>query len=346
MRAMSFAAICVLGFAAAFPALAADDDYYRGKTVIAYVGYNAGGTNDIVTRIVAQHIGKHMGGNPSVIVKNMPGAGSRTLAGYLYNKAPKDGTEFGNIDRAVTTEALLDPSVRNPFEILDFTWVGTPSQEALLCVTWHTSQVKTLKDMMARETIIASPGSASGEALSAQVLNATIGTRIRAIAGYPGGAEMNLAMQRGEVDGRCGIGWGAIKATSMQWIRDKELNILLQTATERHPDLAEVPTSYELVKNAADRRALEVIYANQRLGRPFIAPPNMPTDRKTALRRAFDATMKDEGFIADAAKQNIDLQPLTGEQMERTLGDAYDLPPSILARAQELVKAPQEAKQR
>jgi tripartite-type tricarboxylate transporter receptor subunit TctC len=346
MRAIILATACALGLAAVSPGLAADDGYYKGKTVNAYVGYNTGGTNDIVTRIVAAHIGKHMPGNPSVIVKNMPGAGSRTLAGYLYNKAPKDGTEFGNIDRAVTTETLLDPTLRNPFEILDFTWVGTPSQEALLCVTWHTSPVKTLQDMMTRETIIASPGSASGEALSAQVLNATIGTRIRAIGGYPGGAEMNLAMQRGEVDGRCGIGWGAIKATSMQWIRDKELNILLQTATERHRELAEVPTSYELVKNADDRKALEVIYANQRLGRPFIAPPNMPAERKAALRRAFDATMTDPAFIADAARQNIDLQPLSGEQMETILRDAYGLPPAILARAAELVKAPQEAKQR
>ncbi|MFN4283556.1 MAG: Bug family tripartite tricarboxylate transporter substrate binding protein [Alphaproteobacteria bacterium] len=339
-------AILGVAVAAVVAAPAAADDFYKGKTVTAYVGYNSGGTNDIVTRLVAAHIGKHMGGNPSVIVRNMPGAGSRTLAGYLYNKAAKDGSEFGNIDRAVTTETLLDPSVRNPFEILEFTWVGTPSQEALLCVAWHTSPFKSLKDMTSREMIIASPGSTSGEAITAQVLNAVIGTRIRSVTGYPGGAEMNLAMQRGEVDGRCGIGWGAIKATSMQWIRDKELTILLQTATERHPDIKDVPSSYELVKSEEDRKALEVIYANQKLGRPFIAPPGMPEDRKAALRRAFDATMTDPAFVSDAARQNVELQPLTGEQMEKVLRDAYGSAPAVLARVAELVKPAQEAKQK
>jgi len=345
MRAIPLAAACLLGLTVAPAALSADD-YYKGKTVTAYVGYNPGGTNDIVTRLVAAHIGRHMPGQPTVIVKNMPGAGSRTLAAHLYNKAAKDGTEFGNLDRAVTAESLLDPSVRNPFDVLKMTWIGTPSQEALLCVAWHSAPIKSLADMMSREMIIASPGSTSGEALAAQVLNAMLGTRIRAISGYPGGAEMNLAMQRGEVHGRCGIGWGALKATSMQWIEKKELVVLLQMTTERHPDLADVPTSYELAKRDEDRKVLEVIYANQKFGRPFAAPPGMAADRTAALRRAFDATMKDAAFLADAARQNIDLQPLSGEQMEAALREAYGSPPEVLARVADLVKAPHEPKPR
>ncbi len=156
---------------------AAADDYYKGKTISLYVGYDPGGTNDILTRLVGAHIAPHLGGNPSVVVKNMPGAGSRKLAAHLYSRAAKDGTEFGNIDRAVSTESLLDPSAKNPFDVLGLTWVGSPTQETLLCVSWHTSKVQSVQDMLVREFVIASPGSASGEAMAAHVLNALLGTK-------------------------------------------------------------------------------------------------------------------------------------------------------------------------
>jgi tripartite-type tricarboxylate transporter receptor subunit TctC len=317
---------------------AAADDYYKGKTVSLYVGYDPGGTNDIVTRLVGAHIGPHLGGNPSVVVKNMPGAGSRKLAAHLYSRAAKDGTEFGNIDRAVSTESLLDPSAKNPFDVLGLTWVGSPTQETLLCVSWHTSKVQSVEDLLVKEFVIASPGSASGESMAAHVLNALLGTKVRAIGGYPGGNEMNLAMQRGEVDGRCGIGWGAIKVTSSDLIRDKQLKVLLQTAIDKHPDLPDVPTAYEMVKAPDDRKALELIFANQKVGRPFVAPPDMPADRKTALRKAFDETMKDPAFVAAAAKAKVELQPITGEEIERLLKSTYATPAPVVERTVKIVQ--------
>lgn len=292
------------------------DDYYKGKTVTVYVGYDPGGTNDIVTRLVAAHIGPHMGGNPSVVVKNMPGAATRKLAAHIYARAAKDGTEFGNIDRALSTESLLDPSAKNPFDVLALTWIGSPSQETLVCVSWHTSKVQSVADILSKEYLVASPGSPSGEQMIANVLNELLGAKVRAIGGYPGGSAMNLAMQRGEVDGRCGMGWGAIKATSTDQIKSKELKVLLQTAMDRHPDLADVPNAYEMVKTDEDRQALALLFASQKVGRPFIAPPDMPADRKAALRKAFNDTMVDADFVAGAEKLKIDLQPITGEELE------------------------------
>ena len=306
------------------------DDFYKGKTVTAYVGYDPGGTNDIVTRLVAAHIGHHMSGNPTVVVKNMPGAASRKLTAHIFARAAKDGTEFGNIDRAVSTEALLDPSAKNPFEVLELTWIGSPSQETLICVSWHTSKVQSVADILSREYLVASPGSPSGEQMIANVLNALLGAKVRAISGYPGGNEMNLAMQRGEVDGRCGMGWGAVKVTSADLITSKQLKVLIQTSIDKHPDLLDVPNAYDMVKTDSDRQALALLFASQKVGRPFIAPPNMPADRKAALRKAFDDTMTDPAFIAGAVKIKLDLQPITGEQLERILKTAYATPQAII----------------
>jgi tripartite-type tricarboxylate transporter receptor subunit TctC len=317
---------------------AAADEYYKGKTVSVYVGYGPGGTNDIVTRLVAAHIGPHMGGNPTVVVRNMPGAASRKLAAYIFTRAAKDGTEFGNIDRAVSTESLLDPTAKNPFDVLGFTWVGSPTQETLVCVSWHTSKVQSVEDILTKDYVVASPGSSSGEQMIANALDALLGAKVRAIGGYPGGSEMNLAMERGEVDGRCGMGWGAIKVTSMDQIKSKQLKVLLQTSIDKHPDLPDVPNAYDMVKSEADRQPLALLFASQKVGRPFIAPPNMPEDREAALRKAFDDTMHDPAFIAGAEKLKFDLQPISGAEIERILKAAYATPAPVIARTVKIVQ--------
>ena len=316
------------------------DDYYKGKTVTVYVGYDPGGTNDIVTRLVAAHIGPHMGGDPSVVVKNMPGAATRKLAAHIYARAAKDGTEFGNIDRALATESLLDPSAKNPFDVLALTWIGSPSQETLVCVSWHTSKVQSVADILSKEYLVASPGSPSGEQMIANVLNALLGAKVRAISGYPGGNEMNLAMQRGEVDGRCGLGWGAIQANYSQWLRDNQMKVLVQFSVDKLPDLANVPSVYDMLKSDDDRKVLDLILAAQKLGRPFVAPPDLPQDRKIALRTAFETTLRDPAFIAGAERQKIDLQPLSGAEIEKILQRAYATPPPIVSRAAKLGEGP------
>jgi tripartite-type tricarboxylate transporter receptor subunit TctC len=320
------------------PAQAADD-YYKGKMVTAYVGYAPGGSNDVVTRAVAQFIGKHMGGNPGTIVKNMPGAVTRTLASYLWTQAPKDGTEFGNIDRQIMMAALLDPTIKEPFDMRQFTWLGSPLQETLTCVSWHTSPVQTIQDLQTKEFLTASPAGNSGESLTEQLMNKLMGAKIKLIHGYAGGAEMNLAMQRGEVHGRCGIGWESAKACCSDFLKAGQMKVLIQLSVNKNPELANVPSLIDVPMSDADRQALGLIYASQQFGRPFAAPPNMPPDRKAALKKAFADTMKDPEFAAHMAAQKFNLNPLTGEDIDRIMTAAYTAPKAVLDRAIELGKA-------
>lgn len=339
LRVVTTSAV-IIGLAVGLRAGAKADDYYKGKTVSLYVGSSAGGTNDITTRLVGAHIGAHLGGDPAIVVKNMPGAGSRKLAAYLYSVAPKDGTEFGNVERPISTESLLDAKVKNPFDVLKFTWIGSPMQETLVCVVWHTAKVQTVPDLLSQEFVVATPSSSGGEAMIAGVLNSLVGAHLRAISGYPGGAEMNLAMQRGEVDGRCGLGWGAIQANYSQWLRDKQMKVLVQFAVDKLPELSDVPSVYDLLKSDDDRKVLDLILAAQKLGRPFVAPPDMPEARKIALRTAFENTLLDPAFIAGAQRQKIDLQPLSGAEIEQILQRAYATPPPIVSRAAKLGEGP------
>lgn len=316
---------------------ASADDFYKGKTVSLYVGSGAGGTNDIVTRLVGVHIKRHLG-EPNIVVKNMPGAGSRKLAAYLYSQAARDGTEFGNVERPISTESLLDPKLKNPFDVLKLTWIGSPMQETLVCVAWHASKVQSLADFRSQEFVVATPSSSGGEVMIAEVLNTLVGTRVRGISGYPAGPEMNLAMQRGEVDGRCGLGWGAIRANYAQWLDDKQMKVLVQFTPEKIPELGDVPSVYDMLKSSDDRAVLDLILAAQRLGRPFLAPPELPNDRKSVLRTAFDNTLRDPAFVAEADRLKIDLQPLTGAEIEQILQRAYGTSPQIVARAVQLTQ--------
>ena len=331
-------AIPVAGILAAAPAPAADD-YYKGKLVTAYVGYAPGGSNDIVTRAVAQFIGKHMGGTPNTITKSMPGAVTRTLASYLYTQAPKDGTEFGNIDRQIMMAALLDPTIKEPFDMRQFTWLGSPLQETLTCVSWHTSPIQSIQDLQTKEFVVASPGANSGESITEALMNKLMGTKIKLIHGYAGGAEMNLAMQRGEVHGRCGIGWESAKACCSDFLKNGQMKVIIQLATTKNPELSGVPSLADVRMPDADRQALGLIYASQQFGRPFAAPPGMPTDRKAALKKAFADTMKDPEFAAHMATQKFNLNPLSGEDIDRILTAAYTAPKAVLDRAIELGKA-------
>ena len=242
------------------------------------------------------------------------------------------------MERPISTESLLDPKVKNPFDVLKLTWIGSPMQETLVCVVWHTSQVQSLEDFRTKEFVVATPSSSGGEVMIAEVLNTLVGTRVRGISGYPAGPDMNLAMQRGEVDGRCGLGWGAIRANYAQWLADKDMKVLVQFAAEKIPELGDVPSIYDMLKSSDDRAVLDLILAAQKLGRPFVAPPDLPDDRKAALRAAFDDTLRDPAFIAEAERLKIDLQPLTGAEIEQILQRAYGTAPTIVARAVQLTQ--------
>ena len=309
-------------------------DFYKGKTITLYVGYSPGGGYDTYARTVARQIGKHIPGEPTIIVKNRPGAGSMTLTNELYNSLPQDGTAVGIIGRGMAMEPLFGSKLAK-FEPTKFNWIGSTNNEVSICVSWHTSKVKTWQDMQTIPMFVGGTGAGADTDTFPRVMNNLLDTKLKLITGYPGGNDILLAMERGEVEGRCGYSWSSAKSRKADWLKEGKLNILIQMSTGKHPDLPDVPFIMDLAKNDADRAALELIYARQEFGRPFLAPPNVPADRVAALRAAFMATMEDPAFLADAKKQNLEIAPIGGERIGELIANIYSAPPEVIQRAKE-----------
>ena len=337
--------LAVFGVAAAITGLmAASDlradavaDFYKGKQVKLLIGYSAGGGYDTYARVLARHMGKHIPGNPTIVPQNMPGAGSLKLTNFIYNVAPKDGSVFGTIGRGVPMEPLLGGKGAQ-FEADKFTWIGSLNNEVSICASWHTSKVKTVEDLASIELIVGGTGSGADTDTFPIVMTNMFGSKIKLISGYPGGNDILLAMERGEVAGRCGWSWSSVKSRRGDWIKDKKINILLQMSLQKHPDLPDVPLVMDMAKNDDDRAALELIFARQVMGRPYVAPPGIPADRAAALRAAFDATVKDPDFVADIAKMKLELNPVSGEEVENIVKRIYAAPEAIVARASDAIK--------
>ena len=307
-------------------------DFYRGKTVELYIGYSVGGAYDLYARQVARHIGKHIPGNPTVVTKNMEGAGSLRLANWLYNIGPKDGSAFGVIGRGTGFDVLLG-NPKAQFDATKFTWIGSANNEVSICVAWHTSGITKFQDLLERPLIVGGTGAAADTDQFPKIANGVLGTRMRIITGYPGGNEVGLAMERGEVQGRCGWSWSSVKSTHQKWLDEKKFHILVQLALKKHPELPDVPLITDLAKTDEQRRILELIFARQVMGRPFVAPPNVPRERTEAMRKAFMDTMKDQAFLADAAKAQLEIEPVPGDQIEKLVRDIFASPPEIAKKA-------------
>jgi tripartite-type tricarboxylate transporter receptor subunit TctC len=304
-----------------------------GKPVSIHVGTDPGGTNDLLMRLVSKHIGKYLPGRPTVIPRNMPGAGGKRLATFLYNTAARDGTEMGVIQRSVTTDQLLvDPSL--PFRMHELTWVGTPTGTTDTCIVWHKARVQSIADLQAGELVLAGTGNETTQVL---ILQRLTGGKIRVVLGYPGGAAMNIALERGEADGRCAISWEAIRSNYADWLRDRKVKVLAQYALTRHPDLAEVPLITDLAKTAIDREALVVILLPQAFGFPFAAPPGLLPEVGAMLRDAFAQTMKDPQVIEETARIKMELRPVRGEELQRLIQQAHAASPETIARARQLI---------
>ena len=318
----------------------ADDDvagFYRGRQVDLYIGYSAGGGYDTYARLLARHLGKHIPGNPTVVPQNMPGAGSLTLANYLYNIAPKDGSAIGTFGRGLAMEPLLGGGgIR--FDATRFTWLGSLNNEVSVCVSWHTSDVKTVDDLRTRELIVGGTGSGSDTHIFPVVLKNLLGLDIRLISGYPGGNDVLLAMERGEIDGRCGWSWATVMAVRPDWIEQKQVNILMQMALEKHPALPDVPLVMDLARSEDERQAMELIFSRQVMGRPYAAPPDIPVARRDALRRAMDAVVVDPEFVADAQRIDLELNPVSGEDVEALVRRVYGASPQAIALATEALR--------
>ena len=314
-------------------------DFYRGKTVDLYIGYSAGGGYDVYARLIARYLGKHIPGNPTVIPRNMDGAGSLRLANWLYNIGPKDGTAIGALSRG----AAFDPLFGSPgaqFDAAKLNWIGSANNEVSVCATWATSGVATVEDMLSRDLVMGGSGGAADTDQFVYVINGVLNSKMKVIAGYPGGNEINLAMERGEVQGRCGWSWSSVKSTHPEWLRDKKINVLVQLSLSKHEDLPDVPLILDLARTEADKQVFSLVFARNVMGRPFLAPPGIPAERVAALRKAFMETLTDKDLLAEAAKADLEINPVPGEEIQKIVADAYKTAPDIVKRTGDLLKGP------
>jgi len=316
------------------PPAAADPvaDFFAGKTIRIVSGYGGGSSYSIYARTLATHIARHIPGNPTVVSTVMPGSGSLKAASYVFSAAPKDGTTLGAIGRGVATEPLLfGKRSRLKFDPRKFIWLGSLNTEVSICAAWHTTGVKTMADATRKSLFAPTGGATADSAAFTFVTNALLGTKFKLVAGYRGGDSQNLALERGEVEGRCGWSWSSVVAVKMDWVKQKKINILAQYAMHKHPDLPDVPLILDLVSSADDRAVLEVALLRQEMGRPYVAPPGVPADRAGALQTAFERTFKDPKFLAAAAKLHLEInKPRTGPEVASLIDRAFAMPQSIL----------------
>ena len=332
-------ALVVAAFAS--PAFAQDAvaDFYRGKqiTIIAG-GAPGGGSAPLYSQTVARHMGRHLPGSPAFIVQYMPAASGLVAANFVYNNAPRDGTVFTHTPRNVVIEPLLD-NTNAKYEPTRFGWLGTANVETTICMNWYTSPVKTLQDAMTRESIAGGAAQDATQALWPKAANNLIGTKFKLVRGYHSAPAILLAMERGEVESFCGIGWTYMKLRKADWIAEKKINILFHIAGEKHPDLRDNPLMGDFIRSSEDRQVYNFLLAPQEFGRPFFAPPDVPADRLAALRLAFERTLKDPAFLIDAEKTGIEIQHRSGQDVAKTVhGLFFETSKDAIARARSIAQ--------
>jgi tripartite-type tricarboxylate transporter receptor subunit TctC len=269
----------------------------------------------------------------------MAGAGSLAAANHLYNVARQDGSIIGTFSRGITMLPLIDSNgVR--YDPLKFNWIGSPTGEVSLAIAWHDSGIRKFEDLQTRGMTAATSGPGSDGNTYGRVLNAILGTKIKTVTGYQGSAESMLAVERKEVDGATAISYAAIKTAHRDWIESKKVNLLVQHALKANAELKDVPVILDFAKSEDDRRVLEMVFARQSIGYPYAAPPNVPADRLAAIRKAFDATMQDAAFLAEAAKSSSEIDPMTGQQLQALLEKLFSMPPAIAERAKQAMQPP------
>lgn len=309
------------------------EDFFKSAQLTMYVGSGAGGGYDTLARLVARHMSRYLPGQPAFVVKNIPAASGVQSANVLFNSAPKDGSAI----LAATNASLILPLYGSPVAQYDprkFEWIGSVFKQQAICVSWHNVPVKTLEDATRREITMGATGVSGGPGVFPRILNNMVGTKFKLITGYTTG-DMRLALEKGEVDGICGLAWQTYKTVSRDWIDNKKINIFAQMGLEKHPDLPHVPQAFELIKNPADKQVLELLVVPQEFGRPFVAPPGVPADRMEIYRKAFQAILKDEQFLADLARQGGSVEALDDKQIQALLERAYAAPKEIRDRAGE-----------
>lgn len=334
------AGACALSAASAAAAEDTVEQFYRGKQIQIVVGSSAGGGYDTYARLLARHLGDHIPGNPAVVVQNMSGAGSNRAAGFVYSVAPKDGTAAGAIFPGAILQPLLggQPVQHEPAKFL---YLGNANSDVYVCFVRADAPVKTFKDAMTTDLIVGASGDGATTRDFPVMLNNLLGTRFKLVMGYPGSREIALAMERGEVQGVCGIGWTGIEILYPDWFAKRTIKPLVQLSVKGHRDLhaRKVPTTLEFAQNDDERGVMELIYSQGVFGRPYVLPPGVPMERVAALRKAFMAAFADPRLLAEARKMNFDVEPMSGEDMQALVTRLYATPASVVERARQALTA-------
>ena len=319
--------------AVAAPHASADPiaDFYRGKQLSLVIGTSAGNDYDYRGRLIARHMGRHIPGEPSIVPRNMPGAGGINAANWLASIAPRDGTTLHMImTNMMGAQAVGTHGVQ--FDTRKFRWIGNTTSSPNVTNSWHTTGVTDIDQVKTREFILGAPAGTAGVTYGT-VMNALAGTKFKIVTGYPGGNEVNLAMERGEVEGRGSNSWASWKSTKPEWLAQRKLIMLVQVGLKRDPELPDVPLLLELVSNDLDRKVMTFLSAETAISRALVTTPDVPPERIEALRRAFDATVKDPQFLAEAEKAKMDIGPMTGEESQKIADSIVNTPSEVIDRA-------------
>ena len=335
IRTAILTATALIGLA--MPARAEDvASFYRGKTVVLVIGFGVGGGYDLYARMLGRFIGAHIPGNPIIVPQNMPGAGSRSAANWLYRVAPQDGTVIACLGQATPTDqALGQPGVQ--FDARKFNWIGNLSIVNNIMYVAASTGVSTFAQAKTKQLAVGATGASSPSVLYPQVSNDLLGSKFKIIAGYPGGGDINIAVERHELDGRGSDSWASMKATHPDWLRDHTINILFQVGPRREADLSDVPLWTELAGNDDQRQVLALLSGDVSVGRPILTPPNVPADRVKALRQAFEETMRDPQFIQAAERANMEMHPMYGEELQQAVHKIVSSPARILAMVKDAI---------
>ena len=335
--AVAIAALLIANSAARLAAAEADPvrDFYAGRQLTIVVGAGAGGGYDLQARLMAHHLSRHIPGNPTVVVQNMPGAGGVLAANHIYNSAPADGSTIALLQRGALAAKLINPSgVR--FDIGKLNWIGSLNSETGAVVAWHTSGFTAASDLFDRELIVGGIAGADPET-TARLLNALIGTKFKVVNGYNTTAQIALAIERGEVQGIVDWSWSSVKAMRPDWLRDGKVRVLMQVGMRKEPELADVPFALDLAADAADRKVMELQFAQKIAARPLTAPPGIPADRLGALRAAFAALARDPAFLADAERSKLEVAPVPAEEIDKVVALIASAPPEAVERYAKIV---------
>ncbi len=306
------------------------ESFYKGRNVLLIIGYSVGGGYDAYARLLARFIGNHIPGGPSIVPQQMAGAGSLRAANYLYAVAPKDGSVFGTFSRNMGISPLVDKA---EFDSRKFTWLGSVSDDNTLCVTWARSPVKNWNDFLTKPSTFGGEGAGADPDVWTLLYKNVFGAKVKLVRGYPGTSDTVMAMERGEVDGLCGLSWSTIKSRHPDWLAKHLVNIIVQAAFKKEPEISSVPLVLDLVTNAEQLQIIKLLLTSQEMARPFAAPPGIPDDRKAALVGAFDATMQDADFLAEARKLDFDVRPVSAARIDALLAEVYATPKDVLSRA-------------